>query len=123
MREHMVDPRLPGADIEAIGADAEGDRGEEGVDRGEGRARQPRSAEAREPLLEQFAQPRDIGGERLRHWFRRDADADIHRARSEERRVGTECVSTCRSRWSQYTITTKKIIKLRRITFTNVIQI
>src|SRR3546814_20206739 len=23
-------------------------------------------------------------------------------ARSEERRVGTECVSTCRSRWSQY---------------------
>src|SRR3546814_19350825 len=22
--------------------------------------------------------------------------------RSEERRVGTECVSTCRSRWSQY---------------------
>src|SRR3546814_17061037 len=25
-------------------------------------------------------------------------------ARSEERRVGKECVSTCRSRWSQYTI-------------------
>src|SRR3546814_976209 len=24
------------------------------------------------------------------------------RARSEERRVGKECVSTCRSRWSQY---------------------
>src|SRR3546814_18487473 len=23
-----------------------------------------------------------------------------HRLRSEERRVGTECVSTCRSRWS-----------------------
>src|SRR3546814_3402066 len=29
-----------------------------------------------------------------------DADADA-RARSEERRVGQECVSTCRSRWSQ----------------------
>src|SRR3546814_16533085 len=27
--------------------------------------------------------------------------------RSEERRVGTECVSTCRSRWSQYHDTTK----------------
>src|SRR3546814_3312924 len=25
------------------------------------------------------------------------------RARSEERRVGQECVSTCRSRWSAYT--------------------
>src|SRR3546814_14274373 len=24
------------------------------------------------------------------------------KARSEERRVGTECVSTCRSRWSPY---------------------
>src|SRR3546814_4857203 len=24
------------------------------------------------------------------------------RSRSEERRVGTECVSTCRSRWSPY---------------------
>src|SRR3546814_17704592 len=26
-----------------------------------------------------------------------------HADRSEERRVGKECVSTCRSRWSQYT--------------------
>src|SRR3546814_5044830 len=25
-----------------------------------------------------------------------------HRQRSEERRVGKECVSTCRSRWSPY---------------------
>ena len=25
-----------------------------------------------------------------------------HRTRSEERRVGKECVSTCRSRWSPY---------------------
>src|SRR3546814_14005057 len=32
----------------------------------------------------------------------RDRDPyDIARNRSEERRVGTECVSTCRSRWSQ----------------------
>src|SRR3546814_16657417 len=28
--------------------------------------------------------------------------AAILSARSEERRVGTECVSTCRSRWSPY---------------------
>src|SRR3546814_15637482 len=27
---------------------------------------------------------------------------DLMRGRSEERRVGKECVSTCRSRWSPY---------------------
>src|SRR3546814_20616673 len=27
---------------------------------------------------------------------------DIYQGRSEERRVGKECVSTCRSRWSPY---------------------
>src|SRR3546814_15015032 len=27
---------------------------------------------------------------------------DVHPLRSEERRVGKECVSTCRSRWSLY---------------------
>src|SRR3546814_8224879 len=26
----------------------------------------------------------------------------VHHGRSEERRVGKECVSTCRSRWSPY---------------------
>src|SRR3546814_14793608 len=29
-------------------------------------------------------------------------DSDGNAARSEERRVGKECVSTCRSRWSPY---------------------
>src|SRR3546814_11683802 len=29
-------------------------------------------------------------------------DRDYGRERSEERRVGKECVSTCRSRWSPY---------------------
>src|SRR3546814_15795103 len=29
-------------------------------------------------------------------------ELDFPRARSEERRVGKECVSTCRSRWSPY---------------------
>src|SRR3546814_9148282 len=36
---------------------------------------------------------------------RRDLEAELHQAqkmRSEERRVGKECVSTCRSRWSPY---------------------
>src|SRR3546814_8567960 len=46
------------------------------------------------------------------HWFSqqgpssrgvsRGKRAQSVRRRSEERRVGQECVSTCRSRWSQY---------------------
>src|SRR3546814_6288851 len=32
----------------------------------------------------------------------RDARIGIRKERSEERRVGKECVSTCRSRWSPY---------------------
>src|SRR3546814_14621212 len=31
-----------------------------------------------------------------------DLEADLGIDRSEERRVGKECVSTCRSRWSPY---------------------
>ena len=31
-----------------------------------------------------------------------DNFADVTFSRSEERRVGKECVSTCRSRWSPY---------------------
>src|SRR3546814_12966724 len=30
------------------------------------------------------------------------AEGDFHSARSAERRVGTECVCTCRSRWGPY---------------------
>src|SRR3546814_15781908 len=33
---------------------------------------------------------------------RRGACAYVQEPRSEERRVGKECVSTCRSRWSPY---------------------
>src|SRR3546814_19188724 len=33
-------------------------------------------------------------------------------ARSEERRVGKECVSTCRSRWSPYNYTKKQTVEL-----------
>src|SRR3546814_18332087 len=35
-------------------------------------------------------------------------------ARSEERRVGKECVSTCRSRWSPYHYKKKKKIEQRK---------
>src|SRR3546814_13500972 len=40
-------------------------------------------------------------------------DGKFHRLflRSEERRVGKECVSTCRSRWSPYHSKNKKKIK------------
>src|SRR3546814_3103936 len=33
---------------------------------------------------------------------KQDGLPDLHGDRSEERRVGKECVSTCRSRWSPY---------------------
>src|SRR3546814_5001963 len=36
----------------------------------------------------------------MRHWC--GASAGPRTRRSEERRVGKECVSTCRSRWSPY---------------------
>src|SRR3546814_5144092 len=40
----------------------------------------------------------------IRPWVDRYAEMwiRVHRLRSEERRVGKECVSTCRYRWSQY---------------------
>src|SRR3546814_5085765 len=44
--------------------------------------------------------------QKLRRWVERLISSDLFgRAmirRSEERRVGKECVSTCRSRWSPY---------------------
>src|SRR3546814_19875565 len=42
----------------------------------------------------------DVGGD--------EVDAGNLEARSEECRVGKECVSTCRSRWSAYDQTKKK---------------
>src|SRR3546814_19357086 len=43
----------------------------------------------------------DAGGH-LTHGARPALSGKWLNARSEERRVGTECVSTCRSRWSPY---------------------
>src|SRR3546814_14073107 len=44
-------------------------------------------------------------------WMRRVAHAETFDVsiRSEERRVGTECFSTCISRWSPYHLKKKKI--------------
>src|SRR3546814_5844412 len=36
------------------------------------------------------------------HRQKQSAEVPVPEARSEERRVGKECVSTCRSRWSPY---------------------
>src|SRR3546814_6280479 len=43
----------------------------------------------------------DLGGDARPLAVQASADAWVH-GRSEERRVGKECVSTCRSRWSPY---------------------
>src|SRR3546814_20170324 len=63
-------------------------RGEAGRSRGDGKGRDPGAAGV--PV---GARPSagDLPG-----------DGEAARARSEERRVGEECVSTCRSRWSPY---------------------
>src|SRR3546814_14978730 len=45
----------------------------------------------------------------LRH-FSQAAPCSPGRARSDERRVGEECVRTCRSRWSPCHLKKKKII-------------
>src|SRR3546814_10663376 len=48
-------------------------------------------------------QARCLGAERgLGICFCLVRNAKLNRHRSEERRVGKECVSTCRSRWSPY---------------------
>src|SRR3546814_570056 len=46
------------------------------------------------PAIEDAGFRRGIG--------RRAGEVRLRRGRSEERRVGKECVSTCRSRWSAY---------------------
>src|SRR3546814_2055686 len=43
-----------------------------------------------------------FGGDEFALVFRNLTEADARARRSEERRVGKECVSTCRYRWSQY---------------------
>src|SRR3546814_18677244 len=54
----------------------------------------------------------DIGAIRVERGATRVARFQRSR-RSEERRVGKECVSTCRSRWSPYHYKKKRIHKIR----------
>ena len=95
--EHVIRPTeaLPGADIEAIGADAKRNRGEKCIDRGEIGAGKPWSAEFRQPLLEQLADPRNIGLQRVRHRLRLHAHPDIHRAIVSQRRKAAVHFAGC----------------------------
>src|SRR3546814_17789429 len=57
----------------------------------------------------QFGKAENEGGVHHRAQDRRDKKAQrTGLRRSEEPRVGKECVSTCRSRWSAYPYQTKK---------------
>src|SRR3546814_14512560 len=92
------DPKLAG-----IGADAgrfEPDR----LDRSRTVAVADLIALAERPIEDDRQCGEQIGEDALRGEADRDAaDAEPRdEARSEERRVGKECVTTCRSRWSPY---------------------
>src|SRR3546814_15022466 len=58
------------------------------------------------PIINWFDGNLDAVGEMLGHEHTvpglSDGGAHVGTIRSEERRVGKECVSTCRSRWSPY---------------------
>src|SRR3546814_15854403 len=74
---------------ESLAVPCEGDRLVEGALR-----RRLRGDRDRKPLLRQIA-----------HEIHEPAilsPKEVDRGRSEERRVGKECVSTCRSRWETY---------------------
>src|SRR3546814_18320027 len=62
------------------------------------------------------------GGRRRLHadaalWFHALGNRADERGRSEERRVGKECVSTCRSRWSPYHYTKKSNVPAENTTY------
>src|SRR3546814_16204002 len=61
--------------------------------------------------LRQLVEMKDlVRGDRM---FAAREFGDIRPARSEERRAGKECVSTCRSRWSPYHLKKKRQKKKR----------
>src|SRR3546814_16498755 len=80
-------------------------RGERDRDRGDRFDRGPRGEGRRGPRGD-----RDHGGESSASGAS-DAESPKRRPSSEERRVGKECGSTCRSRWSPYITKKKKIDK------------
>src|SRR3546814_13753004 len=57
---------------------------------------------AQGPRREEWLMGRLAAKDAARDWYRLNAGVELTPAdRSEERRAGKECVSTCRSRWSQ----------------------
>src|SRR3546814_16680067 len=68
----------------------------------------PLVAATRLPRLFRYRAP-PIHARAARARAERPVQADGDTARSEERRVGQECVSTCRFRWSPYHEKQKKI--------------
>src|SRR3546814_12572356 len=84
--------------IFSVGGDIEG-KDLEAVQNGLDLRQQPRRTRSGAAVAE-FRRGDDADTDRIRAHF---GDACGNRSlRSEERRVGKECVSTCRSRWSPY---------------------
>src|SRR3546814_15372346 len=71
------------------------------IDRGDSPHIQGSSAPARRRVATAWHRTRRRGPRLLGRPAARDSGA-LRGSRSEERRVGKECVSTCRSRWSPY---------------------
>src|SRR3546814_5047887 len=78
----------------------------DGLKRSLGLNKRPNDGMATKTLLESFRYPRQGPGmmwEAARDYVVKGGNQVLMgHARSEERRVGKECVSTCRSRWSPY---------------------
>src|SRR3546814_18244658 len=64
-------------------------------------------------VADQFKLP-GFDAQALVAYQKRNLEAVASANRSEERRVGKECVSTCRSRWSPYHSKKNSIIQLRK---------
>src|SRR3546814_12632455 len=78
-----------------------GGTGSIGVSRGEeGELTDPALVNTSDPDLQNYSAAAERGD--LEEAATALADAVDEPVRSEERRVGKECVSTCRSRWSPY---------------------
>src|SRR3546814_17057175 len=80
------------------------------------------SLEFRKKLVSELATLYPQGPEQDDIWKSAGGDVSILTNRSEERRVGKECVSTCRSRWSPYHYKQTNLIIYIYI-FTNILYI
>src|SRR3546814_17625162 len=93
---------------QVVGDDAGTDR----EYRAEHRQQRLEEGHCREDVAAEPVQAKRPVGEHLHGAAQGEGEADAEDAgenkRSEERRVGKECVSTCRSRWSPYHSKNKK---------------